>query len=465
MENREVYSLFKAGSPCHVKELNFPTRISFDSLKKKKKKMSRNSTESVNVTTTIFAGSWVDGPNGRGTIDIIWGCFFTIFVATFTVLHLNVPGKNESRIRIFIRKTKWMIIAVVFPEVLTASAFAQYIAARDSVTAMKTLGYDQWTMRHAFFVNMGGFWLRPRDSTSFPINAAQLLYLVQEKHITLPTLTKEEIWDRSKADRFAKIFACFQIGWLVLQCLGRAAQKLPITPLEIGTMGFAIPSVATFMLWISKPKDIDVPTFLDIPESTSELLERIKPQLPYSWRQTPLDCISAVNRPSFTSEIILNTPRWPGRTSFLGPSMRIRNDIFGLKYTVLDQVFVGATWIGYAGVHMSAWSFPFPTQVEKILWRVACLTMTGTLVVFWITSNRRFYRLIAFLWPWKKNKLEKVYKERQRVSSVQILLGVFTFSAYLSARLCLIVQVFITLRKLPLGAFDTVNWVGFLPHV
>jgi len=261
-----------------------------------------NSTNTTNGTTSIFAPGWVDEPNGRGTIGIVWGCFFTTFVATYTVLHLNLPDRKESGLRVLARKAKWMTIAVVVPEVLTASAFAQYIAARDSVAAMKALGYKEWTMRHAFFLNMGGLWLKPRESAAFLINAAQLLYLVEGKHIELPDLSAEEIQDRSKADSFAKIFACFQIGWLVLQCLGSAAQRLPITPLEIGTVGFAIPSVATFMLWCRKPKDIDVPTTLDAPESTAELIQRISPQR-YAWRQTPLDFISTVNWVGFLPHV------------------------------------------------------------------------------------------------------------------------------------------------------------------
>jgi hypothetical protein len=222
--------------------------------------------------------------------------------------------------------------------------------------------------------------------------------------------------------------------------------------------------VATFLLWFSKPKDIEIPSFLDAAESTAELVQRICPQH-YLWNETPLDFISTVNSPSFTSEIILKTPNWPSRKAFLDSSTRIRNDVFGLKYRIIHQVFVGTIWIGYAGVHLLAWSFDFPTRAEQILWRVSCLTMAGSMVVFWIFINRRFYQLVAYMWPWKKLELEKVVAERQRVSTIQIMLGAVTFLAYLLARLCLIVQVFITLRKMPLGVFETVNWVAFLPHV
>lgn len=166
--------------------------------------------------------------------------------------------------------------------------------------------------------------VEPRDSEPFLINAAQLHYLVKWEHIALSSLTEEDIWDRIKVDRFVKIFACIQIGRLVLQCLGRAAQHMPITPLGTATFCFAIPSLATFLLWFNRPMDIEIPIYLDVPASTAELLVKVSPQ-PYSWRQTPLDFIAIVNSLSFTSEIISKSSKWPNREAFLGPSTRIRN--------------------------------------------------------------------------------------------------------------------------------------------
>ncbi|KAL8716927.1 MAG: hypothetical protein Q9225_005779 [Loekoesia sp. 1 TL-2023] len=311
---------------------------------------------------------------------------------------------------------------------------------------------------------MGGVWLQPRDSQPFPINAAQLSYLIAEGYMDAPALTEEEIWDKSKADRFAKIMACGQIGWLVLQCVGRAIQSLPITPLELATVGFAIPSLATFALWFEKPADVDTPTKLPIAETAAQLLGRLSPRV-YRWRQTPLDFIDTVNSPSFTSEIILKTEKWPCRNHFVGPATRIRNDVFALKYSKLDQLAVGAVWIGYAGVHFSAWNFSFPSRTEVLVWRTSVLVMAASMVVFWITGNRKFYLLFSYLWPSKKEHLEKISSERAKVSTVQILLGAVTTVGYLTARMTLIVQVFLAFRKAPLGIFDTVDWAKFLPHV
>ncbi len=78
-------------------------------------------------------------------------------------------------------------------------------------------------------------------------------------------------------------------------------------------------------------------------------------------------------------------------------------------------------------------------------------------MVFWTFSNGRFYQLVAYVWPWKRLELEKVVGERRQVSTIQFVLGAFVFLAHLSARLCLILQVFITLRRMPLGVFEMVN--------
>ena len=418
--------------------------------------MEINGTEDV-----VYANGWVEAPSGRGTLNIIWSCFFTIFVACWTVLNLNLPSPGEGSWQIKLRKAKWMVLAVVVPESLTAAAFAQRVAARESVRVMTALGH-RWTLQHAFFLNMGGIWLKPKDSRPFPINAAQLKFLVAGGHMELPSISKKEIEDKSKADKFAKIFACGQILWLVLQCIGRAIQHLPITTLEIATLGFAIPSVATFALWFCKPVDIEVPTFVPVDETTVELLERLSP-IKYAWRQTPLDFIDTINAPSITSEFIIK--RWPKQKIFMGPSTRVHNDVFALQYSKLDHVIMFAIWAGYAGVHISAWSFAFPSHAELILWRVASLTMTGSMFISWFISNQKSYLLVAYFWPKERKELEKISAERAKATTNQIMLCAITSFAYLAARVCLIVQVFLCLRKEPLRAFSTVDWTNFLPHI
>jgi hypothetical protein len=429
-----------------------------------------NDTSSQVLNSSSLTDGWVSGPNSRSTFDVIWTCFFAIFVCTFTVLHLNVPASTDTHAQILLRKVKWMVYSIVIPELVTACAFAQYVAARKSVETMaKIEGMKEWSMRHAFYWNMGGVWILCKgEETGFPINAAQYLQLVDKKIVTGSIISGREIWDKSKADRFAKALACVQISWLSVECIARTIQKLPISVLEVATVGFALPSIATYGLWFSKPSDIGVPTTIKLDLTLTELLDTLLCSHNYVWRDTPLDALditNTVNRPSFVSEIVLKSNRWPGRKKYEGPPQRIRNDVFSLKYKKRDQLFVGFIWLAYGAIHTTAWNFEFPTHVERLLWRIASLVMSGSMVYFWIVGNRKFYLLFGYLMPSKRKAMEKVSDERRQVSPIQISLSIAGVILYLVARICLIVQALISLRALPVGVFETVRWSQFIPHI
>ena len=422
----------------------------------------------MNASSVSTTDGWVDQPDGRGTLDILWTCFFTIFVCTWTIQHPNVPSPDEhdQRAKWLLRKFRWAMLTVLVPEVVTASAFAQHTAACNSVEAIAAkTGEKQWTMRHAFYVNMGGIVLKPRDGRVFPINATHLRFLVDRHIMSLPNITAQEIWDKSKADGFAKLFACGQIGWMAVQLVARAVQGLAITPLEIATIAFAIPSLATYILWFHKPTGVDVPTYIRLDETVEELLTKLGQAPNTHWDQTPLDFVSKINSPSFTSEIILELPTWPNKSNLEGPATRIRNDVFGLKYRKRDQMLVGGVWLAFGGIHLTAWSFSFPSYTELLLWRISSLILAGSMLMFWITGNRKTYVLVGFIWPKARRKVQEISNERKKVSTIQIILGTVTGLMYIGARLCLIVQVFVALRKNPIGTFETVDWVKFLPHL
>jgi hypothetical protein len=76
----------------------------------------------------------------------------------------------------------------------------------------------------------------------------------------LPKLSREEIGDKSKADGLAKNFVCVQADWMVIQAVGRVAYRLPVTLLEINTIGHVICAFVIYVLWWHKPKLVNEPT-------------------------------------------------------------------------------------------------------------------------------------------------------------------------------------------------------------
>lgn len=177
-------------------------------------------------TTSVAYEGWVNSPNGRGTIDILWGCLLTTFLCTWTSLHLNMPGPHDRELQRGLRKLRWMVQAFVAPELTLGFATAQKAEARRSIKLWKDSGNYRWTIYHGFYATMGGFVLQPRDSTPFPVNYKQLHYLVMGGYVSFPDITETKIRCMGKQDTFQKGLTLLQLGWFIVQCIGRACPSL-----------------------------------------------------------------------------------------------------------------------------------------------------------------------------------------------------------------------------------------------
>ena len=80
--------------------------------------------------------------------------------------------------------------------------------------------------------------------------------LLREGKIAFPTITEEEVEDRSKADGLAKGIAVLQTTWFIAQCISRTAQGLIITQIELITVAFAALNGILYFLWWNKPLDV-----------------------------------------------------------------------------------------------------------------------------------------------------------------------------------------------------------------
>lgn len=78
----------------------------------------------------------------------------------------------------------------------------------------------------------------------------------------LPEIYEGQILDKSKADGLAKFLVVVQASWMIIQTLARVHQKLPVTLLEINTMGHVVCAFALYGLWWSKPLDVEDPTII-----------------------------------------------------------------------------------------------------------------------------------------------------------------------------------------------------------
>lgn len=170
--------------------------------------------------------------------------------------------------------------------------------------------------------------------------------------------------------------------------------------------------------------------------------------------------------------------------------------IDNLSEDPLFWVMLIALPIVYGSVHLAAWNFDFPTKVEKIMWRVACALVAGgipcSLLIFYITIVSSF--VLVLLWELAQPQVEwmnylsapfsefflikpkldptpqKFYQHLLHLVGWIVASGIFlvvllSLTLYFGARLFIIIESFISVRRLPLGVFITVNWSDYIPHL
>lgn len=72
---------------------------------------------------------WTEGPNSRGSFDILWSCLSTLGLCVWTAVHPNLQLKYDYN-RAVISRIGMMCLAVVLPEVLLSSAWRQLTTSR-----------------------------------------------------------------------------------------------------------------------------------------------------------------------------------------------------------------------------------------------------------------------------------------------------------------------------------------------
>jgi hypothetical protein len=232
--------------------------------------------QNITALRTEVAPLWVDDPSGRGTWSLLSSCTITLGICVWNSIHLNLPSKGEQHWVHWIRKIKWLFVAVLAPEVVVLIAFQQWMIASDFLKKLKKAaqihnskeenetvdgGFD---MTYAHFVTMGGFALRVdhlhNTLERVTITPQGMLLLASRGHFVCPDI--DAINDKSKANLLAKGLAVLQVLWLVGQVIERKVAKLPVTLLEVHTLVHVFSALVMYLLWLSKPLDVAKPTIV-----------------------------------------------------------------------------------------------------------------------------------------------------------------------------------------------------------
>jgi len=271
------------------------------------------------------------------------------------------------------------------------------------------------------------------------LDARQLL-AVRKRGILgpLPSVTEDEINDRSKGDAFVKAIAAFNILWLVVQLIVRAAQSLPIIQLEIVTLSFALCSFATYIVLLKKPKDIC--TRIYVP----------------AIRQPGLDDFKELGYLGPSAFWYVRAETWvPDNSVHYIDVENIRWLRFLSRYSSLNIAMIVTllTSLPFGAVHIIAWNFEFPTQGERTGWHIACIL---TLVV-------PVFIVITFMYAadvWRKLLRSSLSLAKNMVAyQLGILLAIQGIG-----RGFVLMEALRSLISQPAGAFTATD-MGDVPHL
>jgi hypothetical protein len=93
---------------------------------------------------TNLSATWHPEPRERGTFNILSTCLTTMILCVWTSVHLNIPEHNGGIRRTFLRKSGWLLLALLAPEIVAWNAWEQrHIAAEITNISVKVFGPGQ----------------------------------------------------------------------------------------------------------------------------------------------------------------------------------------------------------------------------------------------------------------------------------------------------------------------------------
>ena len=317
-------------------------------------------------------------------------------------------------------------------------------------------------MTHGFFITIGGFhlfepssqetsndsqtWISREDDK--PLHPLLAMDLKRDNIYPFTMPTEAEIKDKGKSDWLAKSLVLLQTSWFVMQCIARAIEHLPVTHLEIVTLAYAAMNFVIYIFWWNKPLNVNRPvrvfrkskpitTQPQVTEPTSEARK-------LTWKaignglETIFDFIvgNQDNEINISCEDRVPT-FWANTTDG--------------EQAISDLIVLGLG-VCFGAIHCIAWVFSFPTYTELLIWRISSVAITAVPIYIF---------LVIFLADFLRRMMD-LEKSGISVGYFGALSGIIL---YILARAITLVLAFTSLRGLPPGAYETVHWTTFIPHV
>ncbi|KAL7276982.1 hypothetical protein RUND412_000019 [Rhizina undulata] len=130
-------------------------------------------------------------------------------------------------------------------------------------------------MEIAFYAIMGGFTCKANSSNSNSqkqsnpekntLEPDAFLEILKKNLLSIETMKNlhDDVKAFSKSDLLAKVLACIQASWFIIQCLTRKATGLPVTLIKLHTATYVLCALLMFTFWLKKPQHVMHRIFID----------------------------------------------------------------------------------------------------------------------------------------------------------------------------------------------------------
>lgn len=225
------------------------------------------------------------------------------------------------------------------------------------------------------------------------------LELLDKGRLPWPTIEDKVIEDHSKADWLIKLLALIQVIWFVSQIIGRASQGLHVSTLELFTLSIVLCALVMYVSWWHKPFDVRCPVLVHV---------------------------------EFQS---LSDEQFCDRVGILNSGGDLSDSYWYSAVLLL-------VCLGFGALHLVGWDFYFPSRYEQLFWRISSVGCSVLPLIILGFSQLR------------------VTRKRERALDN---LAYCTIGIYSLCRLYMFIEMFISLRSIPLGVYQTPQWSQYFP--